>query len=451
LSVFSLVMITVVSVDSIRNLPATALFGSLLIFFFVFAAIFFLIPSALVSAELSSGWPKQGGVYIWVREAFGKKVGFLAIWFQWIENVIWYPTILSFVAGSIGYLFSPSLISNKFFLIAVILAAFWGTTIINLMGMKVSAWFSNFCAITGLLAPMALIIALGFIWMVTGHPLQIHFTEAALLPHWSDSHMWVALTGVMLSFCGMEIATVHARDVNNPQRAFPKALIIATVIMLVTLVFGSLAIAIVLPEPKISLVAGIMQAFDAFFVAYHLHWILPFAALMLVLGGIGSVSNWIIAPTKGLLVAAEDGNLARHFCKENRHGAPYVILLYQAIIVSLLAIIFLLLPTVNASYWLLTALAAQLYMLMYLLMFIAGIYLRYKRPEQYRLFRIPGGRWGMWLVAGAGIIGASLTLVLSFIPPTTIKIGSIEQYEFLLIGGLVLMCIVPLVLYRFKR
>src|SRR6516164_3994438 len=101
LSLLSLVMITVGSVDSIRNLPATALFGSSLIFFFILGAIFFLIPTALVSAELSSAWAKQGGIYVWVKEAFGEKCGFLAIWFQWIENVIWYPTILSFVAGTV--------------------------------------------------------------------------------------------------------------------------------------------------------------------------------------------------------------------------------------------------------------------------------------------------------------------------------------------------------------
>ena len=117
LTVFSLVMITVGSVDSIRNLPATALFGSSLIFFFLFAALFFLIPSALVSAELSAAWPEQGGIYVWVKKAFGQQIGFLTIWFQWIENVVWYPTILSFTAGTLGYLISPNLANDKIFLI----------------------------------------------------------------------------------------------------------------------------------------------------------------------------------------------------------------------------------------------------------------------------------------------------------------------------------------------
>jgi len=150
LSVFSLTMITVGSVDSIRNLPATALFGSQLITFFILGALFFLIPTALVSAELSSGWAKQGGVYIWVKEAFGKRLGFLAIWLQWIENVIWYPTILSFVAGTVGYLINPALADNSLFLALVICASFWGTTLINIQGMRSSALFSSICAVCGL-------------------------------------------------------------------------------------------------------------------------------------------------------------------------------------------------------------------------------------------------------------------------------------------------------------
>ena len=100
LSLFSLTMITVGSVDSIRNLPATAIFGSQLISFFILGALFFLLPTALVSAELASGWPKQGGIYVWVKEAFGKNMGFLAIWLQWVENVFYYPVLLMFLAGS---------------------------------------------------------------------------------------------------------------------------------------------------------------------------------------------------------------------------------------------------------------------------------------------------------------------------------------------------------------
>lgn len=447
LTIFSLTMITVGSVDSIRNLPTTALFGSQLICFFILGAIFFLIPTALVSAELASGWAKQGGVYIWVKEAFGKKAGFLAIWLQWIENVIWYPTILSFVAGTVGYLINPHMADNPYFLWLVITASFWGATLVNLRGMKSSAMFSNICAISGLLLPMALIISLGAMWIVGGNVLQVHFDWQNLSPHWQDQSLWVSLTAIMLSFCGIEIATVHANDVENPQRAFPRALTYSVLIILSTLILGSLAIAIVLPHDAINLVAGIMQAFDAFFSRYHLVWMMPIIAVMLVMGGLGGVSNWIIAPTKGLLVAAEDGNLPEIFQRTNRHGAPKLMLVTQAIIVTLLSTLFLFMPSVNGSYWLLTALAAQLYMMMYMMMFFAAIKLRRKAPHHPRPFRIPGGNLGMFAVASMGILGAFTTFVVSFMPPEGINVGNVKGFELTLILGLLVMCAPPFISY----
>ena len=445
LTVFTLTMITVGSVDSIRNLPATALFGSQLIAFFILGALCFLIPTALVSAELASGWPKQGGVYVWVKEAFGQRAGFLAIWLQWAENVIWYPAILSFVAGTVGYLINPALATNPYFLWGVVVASFWAVTFVNLRGMQSSALFSNVCALSGLILPMGLIIVLGAMWFLDGNPIQINFDLPSVLPHWHDHSMWVSLTAIMLSFCGIEIATVHAADVHNPQQAFPKVLVYSSLIILGTLIFGSLSIAAVLPQGDINLVAGIMQAFNAFFGRYHLLWLMPVIAVMLVMGGLGGVSNWIIAPTKGLLVAAEDGNLPVFFQRKNKAGAPVVLLVGQAMLVTLLSTLFLFMPSVNGSYWFLTALTAQLYMLMYLLMFLAAIVLRMKAPNQQRSFRIPGGMSGMLFVAGLGLVGVLTTFCVSFMPPEGIDVGNVVQYEMSLVIGLMLMSSPPLV------
>jgi amino acid transporter len=450
LTVFSLIMITVVSVDSVRNLPAAALFGSQLVFFYLMSALLFLIPCALISAELSSAWPEQGGIYIWIKKAFGPQLGLLAIWLQWIENVIWYPTILSFVAGSIGYLINPELATNKIFLIIIVLSSFWGCTFVNLKGITTSAKFSTFCTIAGLLLPMGLIIGLGAAWFFSNKPTEISLTLTNMIPNTQDSSTWVALTGIMLSFCGVEIATVHARDVNNPQRAFPKALIFSAIIILVTLIFGSLSLALVVPSQKISLVSGIMQAFDTFVRPYNLSWLLPFLSLTLVIGGLGSVSNWIIAPTKGLLVAAQDGLLPPSLQKENKNAAPSNLLIYQAIIVTCLTMVFLIFSSVNASYWLLTVLAAQLYMFMYILMFTAAIYLRIKYPNQPRPFKVPGGLFGLSVISIAGIIGSTITFIVGYIPPSTIEIGKIRTFEFLLISGFIVMCLPPFISYYFR-
>lgn len=452
LGIFSLVMITIGSVDSIRNLPATALFGSSLIFFFTLAAIVFLLPSALVSAELASTSKQPGGIYVWVKEAFGPRWGTLAVWYQWIENVIWYPTILAFIAATFGYLVSPHLATNRWFLVIMIAGAFWFATLINLRGMQNSALVANICAILGLLLPMALIIMLGAAWLATAKPLAIHFSSESVLPHWHQSRVWVALTGIMLSFCGMEIATVHGMDVNNPRRSYPWAMLISTILLLVTLLGGSLAIAFVVPAMQISLVAGIMQTFHHYFAAFHWHGVLPVLGIMLIIGGFGGVNNWIIAPTRGLQIAAHDGSLPRWLAESNKKGAPARLLIVQAMIVTLLCAVFLLFPSVNASYWWLSVLAAQLYMIMYVFMFAAALRLRKKRSSSVEEgFEIPGGFWALCVVCALGSVSALVTIFIGFVPPPTLALGSVSHYEILLVSGLVILSLPPWLLYIWAK
>src|SRR5580704_17053695 len=99
LNVYSIAMMSVIAVDSLRTLPFSATYGFSLVFFYVVAAFGYLLPIGLVSSELASGWPTRGGIYIWVREAFGDFAGVTVIWLQWIYNLAWYPTILAFLAG----------------------------------------------------------------------------------------------------------------------------------------------------------------------------------------------------------------------------------------------------------------------------------------------------------------------------------------------------------------
>ncbi|MCL5260477.1 MAG: APC family permease [Gammaproteobacteria bacterium] len=451
LSVFSLTMITVGAVGSIRNLPSIALFGNSLIFFALMAAILFLLPCTLISAELATTWPEQGGIYVWVKHAFGKRFGFIAVWFQWIENVFWYPTILSFSASTLAYLISPSLANNKLFLITVILSAFWGTTAINLRGMRSSSLFSGFCTIFGLILPTLLIIGLGALWYFSGKPMNLSLRNETFVPNLHDPQMWIALTGIITSFCGMEIATVHAGEAKTPHKSYPRALLISSLILVTTLIFSALIIALVLPLKDINILFGIMQIFQAFLADYNLHWIMPIIGFFVIVGCIGSLNNWIIAPTKSLSIAAKDGNLPEPFAHDNRFNAPHNILLMQGIIVTLLMLIFLLIPSVNGCYWLMTALTAQLYMMMYVLMFAAAIYLRFKHPSLQRPFRIPGKNFGIIFIGGVGIIGAIVTFVVCFIPPDDYPIGSIIRYGLIQVSGIILMSFLPLFIHGVKK
>ncbi len=453
ISVLALVLLITGAIDSIRNLPATALFGSSLIFFFIFSAIVFLIPVALVSAELSSTWSEEeGGIYSWVKHAFGENFAFLTIWLQWINTLVWYPTILSFIAGTIAYLINPELSQNKFYLIAVILVIFWSLTLIGLSGLRSSASFAGFCAVIGMIVPMGFIIILAIIWLIKGNPIAIDMSPSHLIPHWKDGQSWVSLTAIMTSFLGMELAAVHVRNVKNPQTNFPKAMFFSVVLILTTMIFGSLAIAFVLPKDKINLVDGVMRAFDNFLQAYHLSWLLPVLVVLLLLGSLGGMINWIISPAKGLLMAANNNFLPKSLCQVNKHGVASRILLLQAVLVTFLCSGFLLFPSVNAIYWLFTDLSTELYIMMYVLMFIAAWRLKSKFSHLKRPFSIPGGKLGYYLVCILGLFGCTITLIVGFVPPVDrIDVGGARHFQFIFSLGILLMLMPALLIYLRKR
>lgn len=453
ISVIALVLLITGAIDSIRNLPATALFGSSLIFFFTLSAIIFLLPVSLVSAELSSTWPEdEGGIYSWVRHAFGRGPAFFAIWLQWINTVVWYPTIISFIAGTLAHLINPSLAANKLYVIAVILVVFWSLTLIGIAGIRTSANIAGICAFIGMILPMAFIILLALIWLLQGNPIAIDLSWNKLIPDLTYSSSWVSLTAIMTAFLGMELAAVHVKNIHEPQRNFPKAMLYSAILILITMIFGSLAIAFVLPTQDISLVDGVMQAFDNFLSAYHLSGLMPITAILLLIGSIGGMINWVISPAKGLMMAAEHGFLPRWMSFKNQHGVPSRILLLQAVLVTLFCSMFLLLPSINSIYWLFTDLSTELYILMYVFMFLAAI----KQKEQFahrpRQFTIPGGKTGYYLICILGLIGCSITLLIGFMPPQeAVQLGDRHWFQLIFTFGIVLMLLPAVLIYWHKQ
>lgn len=447
LSVFSLVMINVIAVDSLRTLPISAKLGLPLVSYYLIAAFAFFIPVALVAAELATAYPSTGGIYIWVREAFGRRAGFITIWLQWIYNIVWYPTILAFIAATIAYLFSPELANNKFYLLGTITALFWLFTLLNCFGMRVSSIVSVIGATLGTLLPMIGVIVLGCLWIAQGRPLEVSHASS-WLPDFSSLGHLSLFSAVLFSLLGMEMSATHAEEVKNPQRDYPHALLLSTIIIFATLVLGSLAIVIVVPNNQLSVVSGLIDAYAFFFNAYHLPWLTSLIAIFIVMGGLSGVSAWIIGPTRGLLVAARDGCIPQRFTQVNKHGAPVVILVTQGIIFTGLSSVFILLDSINAAYWILSDLCAQMALIVYVFMFSAAIKLRYTRPEQSGAYKIPGGKVGMWFVAGIGLLCCVSAILIGFIPPTQIPVGNTLFFQAFLMGGLIIFALIPWLLAR---
>ena len=453
LSVFTLAMMNLAVICTLRGLPMMAEDGFSLVFYYLVTVLIFVIPVSLISAELASSWPPHGpgGVYIWVRQAFGERWGFLAIWLQWIQNVIWFPTALSFIAGTVAYVFAPQLASNKIYMVVVILVVYWGGTLANFRGTKTSGAISSICVIGGVFIPGALVIVLGIIWLLGGNLSQISFSAHTFLPDLSNINNIVFLAGAFLIFAGIEVSAVHTNTVRDPKRDFPRAIFLSSGIAVAILTLGSLAIAIVVPQKEISLVAGIMQAFHLMLVHYQMEWMVPVIALLISLGSMGEITTWIAGPSKGLHTTAKNGNLPPFLQHMNKHGVATHILFVQGCIVSVLSLVFLLMPNVSSSYWILSALCVILYLIMYILFYASALRLRYKEPKAPRPYRIPMGNLGMWMVCIIGIAGALFALIVGFFPPSQLETGSTLFYELFLIIGVVSISLIPLLIYQLKK
>ncbi len=452
ISIFVLAMLNVAIMASLRNLPLVASYGLSASVFFLIVAIFFLIPTALVSAELATGWPKTGGVYIWIREALGDRWGFFAIWMQWAHNVAWYPVILSFVASSLAYVIDPALVENKVYIVSVILVSFWGMTFINYLGIKTSSWFSTIGVIIGTIIPGIFIISLGMTWLGEGRPIETPISWSAVMPDFSSFGHFSFLAGLFLAFAGLEVSSAYASDVKDPQKNYPKSIILAAIITFTIFMLGALAIAVVVPKNEISLITGLMEAFQKFFGAYGFGGpILPIMAILLAIGAVAEVNAWIVGPVKGLYATSIHGNLPPLFQRLNRFGMPTYLLLVQGIIVSITSLVFLELPTLSASFWILSAMSAQIYLVMYILLFISAIRLRYTKPHVPRTYRVPYKSRGIWTVSILGIIACVFAIILAFVPPTQLNIGSLAFYESFLIIGLLVMAAIPLIIYQMRK
>ena len=456
LSVTTLAIMNITAVVSLRGLPSEAIYGLSSAFYYLFAAIVFLIPTSMVAAELAAMFSdKQGGVFRWVGEAFGPRTGFLAIWLQWIESTIWYPTVLTFGAVSFAFIgmngaSDAALASDKIFTLVTVLAIYWIATFIALKGLGWVGKISKWGGLIGTIIPAGLLILLGIVYIATGGHNYMDMSQG-FFPDLTKMDNLVLASSIFLFYAGMEMMGVHVMDVNNPSRNYPKAIIIGSLTTVCIFVLGTFALGFIIPAKEINLTQSLLIGFDNYFRYFHMSWAGPVIAIALMLGVLASVLTWVAGPSKGIFTVGKAGYLPPFFQKTNSHGVQKNILLVQGGIVTLLSLLFVVMPSVQSFYQILSQLTILLYLIMYMLMFAAAIVLRYRMKDAERPFRLGKGNALMWVMGLAGFGGSLLAFVLSFIPPGQIATGNSTVWYSVLIAGCVVMVVIPFIIYAMRK
>ena len=457
LSVATLAIMNVTAVVSLRGLPAEAEYGVSSAFYYLFAAIVFLIPTALVAAELAAMFSdKQGGVFRWVGEAFGKRMGFLAIWLQWVESTIWYPTVLTFGAVSLAFIgmnhaYDMTLASNRLYTLVVVLAIYWLATFISLKGMSWVGKVSKFGGLVGTIIPAGLLVILAIVYLVSGGTSQMDF-HGSFFPDLTNFNNLVLASSIFLFYAGMEMGGIHVKEVDNPSKNYPKAVLIGSLVTVLIFVLGTFSLGIIIPKEDINLTQSLLVGFDRYFAFIKASWLSPIIAIALAFGVLAGVLTWVAGPSKGIFAVGRAGYLPPFFQKTNKIGVQRNILLIQGAIVTLLGLLFVVMPSVQSFYQILSQLTVLLYLIMYLLMFAAAIYLRYNMKDLARPFRIGSkGNGLMWLIGGLGFLGSLLAFILSFIPPGQIAVGSNAMWYSVLVIGCIVVVVAPLIIYAMRK
>lgn len=457
LGVITLAIMNVTAVVSLRGLAAEAEYGLSSAFYYLFAALVFLIPTSFVAAELAAMFQdKQGGVFRWVGEAFGKRTGFVAIWLQWVESTIWYPTVLTFGAVSLAFIGTDSakdmaLASNKVYTLAIVLLIYWAATYISLKGL---GWVSKVAKIGGLVGtiiPAGLLVILAIAYLVSGGESQMNF-GGNFFPDIARFDNLVLASGIFLFYAGMEMSGVHVSEMENPTRNYPRAVFIGAAITVAIFILGTFSLGIIIPQKDINLTQSLLVGFDRYFDYIHASWLSPIIAIALAFGVLAGVLTWVAGPSKGLFAVGKAGYLPPFMQKTNKIGVQRNILLIQGGLVTFLSLLFVIMPSVQSFYQILSQLTILLYLIMYLLMFSAAIYLRYNMKDYKRPFRIgKSGNALMWIVAGVGFLGSLLAFVLSFIPPAQIAVGSSTVWYLVLVIGCIVVVGAPFIIYAMRK
>ncbi|WP_067720967.1 APC family permease [Nocardia yamanashiensis] len=447
ISWITLALMTTSSVASLRAAPTMAVYGLACVFLYLIPALLFLLPTAFVAAELASGW--NGGIYKWVSDGISKPMGFLAVWCQFAMTIFYYPSLLAYVASTFAYIINPKLASNGVYVAIVIITIYWVAVFVSAQGTKTVAGLSSMGLIIGTLIPGALLVALGFVFLAQGNTSAAPMDAAHLLPAWTGLASLVLIVNNFLSYAGMEMNAVHVSSLKNPGKEYPKAMLLAVVLVLTIFIVPAVVISWVVPSKNLSLTAGVMQAFDGFFQHFHIGFLTPVLGVMLVAAALGGMLTWLTGPSKGLLIIGRnEGYLPPILTRVNKHGVQQNMMVAQGVVTTLLALLYAFIPDVSSAYWILSVITTQVYLIMYVLMFIAAIRLRRNDPGHPRGYRAPA----LVALCGLGTASSVAAFLIGFVPPS--QYGSGNAFSYVLLIGLgmgIVGLLIPYLFLRFRR
>jgi glutamate:GABA antiporter len=452
LGLWDVVFMNVVAVVGLRWIARGARAGPESVTLWILACLAFFVPLAATVAELASRYPDQGGVYVWVRRAFGLGHGFICGWCLWVNNLFYFPSVLLFGAANVAAMGGDRwswLATSRWYAVVFVLVGIWIAAGINIIGLRLGKWLQNAGAI-GLWIPAALLIGCGALALAR-FGSATPFSSTTMLPRDSTLETLGLWSAMCFAFSGFEITSFVGQEVHNPKRVIPIGVLIGGIVTTIIYIVGSASVLIAVPPSALKELSGITDAVQLVGSRVGLGGLGVLTGALLALNALAGTASWTAGAARVPFAAGVDNVLPSVFARLHpRYRTPHVALVVQSLAASaiFLASVFVAVAgrttTIQEAYDILVNLTILIYFVPYLYLFAALVRLRRQAPTAASgEIRVPGGSVGLWIVAFVGFAATAIALGLTFVPPpgvnaTTYEVNLIAQAAAMIGAGLIL-------------
>ncbi len=389
-------LFTVCAILVIDTLAPSAAIGAPAISWWIITLVLFFIPYGLITAELGTTYPEEGGLYVWIKRAFGEKWAARSTWFYWINVALWMPSVYILFAGIFAQLFYPDL--GLWPKIAIGVAMTWITVWIGTLSLETGKWFPNLGAF--LKALLMVVIGLAAFVYAARHGVANDLLLPALLPRWDAGLAFLPV--IVYNFMGFELMSGAGEEMQNPGQDIPRAIIISGVLIAIFYLLGTLGMLMALPLEQLGLVSGIIDTLRVLFgetgIGGVLVTVLGVGALYTLLA---NMVTWTMGANRTAAEAANEGELPAIFGRLHPvHKTPVSAFIITGVVSTVVIVLYgFLAASAEELFWTLFAFSSIIFLLPYLALFPAFLKLRHSDPATPRPYRLPGGNVLAWIAA----------------------------------------------------
>ena len=414
---FDAILATVCITLVAESVTPTAAIGNSQYFWWIFLIIAFCVPYGMISAELGTTYPSEGGMYDWVKRAFGPKMASRVAWNYWINFPLWIASLAVAVTDVVAGIFDIEL--NIFWLLVLQLGYTWLVSLLGTKRIGESKWIVNIGTIFKILFMVGLGLLGIYVFFKTGESANPIESAMDLLPT-MDLLGLSFLSVIIFNFLGFEVVATFVDDMENPKKEIPKALIIGGILMALFYILPATGvnIAMTLEEAE---AAGITDSFLILLTRIGINAditraIVIVVGLMFIYTMVANIVSWSFGVNSVAKYSADDGGLPKVFSKTNKEGVPYMASIMNGVVASVIVIIGIILGAVSESasnlFWTFFSLSLVTLLISYIPLFLAFIKLR-KTDKTSRVYKVPGGKVMTSLMAYVPFILLVLSVIFT--------------------------------------